>query len=491
MPIILPYSMRLLILHRTIARELLETLVFSTFGFTIVSILGMGFEYLQKGLPAPYLPSILSCLLAPIAVNALPMGCLCATTLTYSRLSAQQEIQAAQWSGVRLWTCAAPAILLGALASLACAVLNDRAVPASFARMRRIQENAAKELPLILAATSQPTYETPTQKIYIQSFEGNAFTGVTVMETTNSVTTRILNAREATVQYDAEHKAMQFQLVHGSLEDFDPGPPPRVTWEAEFDGYPFQIDFDKALESRSDWKDASLQEIREALRQRVAGNFSGSNEPAYASATQVLRMASYQDDRGTDVVLEESLPDGNARVHKSPEATIRIDAEKNFLAVAMSGGRMQTIVPNTKQVLDDAPFQEYACILPLDPDRLGLDPSHGPTSEAVRNFLKERVADSQRVWYKAKVELQERMSLAVAALCFTLVGVPLGIWLKHGNRLVSFGVSLLVVLCLYVPALAAGKSLSLSGRIPAWTGLWLPNVVMALAGLAFFRRVQK
>ena len=483
--------MRLLILHRTIATELLETLLFSTLGFTIVSVLGLGFQFLQNGMPSPYLPAFLACLLAPIAVNALPMGCLCATTLTYSRLSAQQEIQAAQWSGVRLWTCAAPAILLGALASLACAVLNDKAVPASYARMRRLQENAAKELPLILAATAEPVYATPTQKMYINGFEGEAFTGVTVMETTNSVTTRILNARQAIVRYDRDRKAMQFDLVRGSLEIFDPGPPPKITDQAEFERYPFSVAFDSALEARSDWKDATRQEIREALRRRAAGNFAGSGEPAYATSNQVLSMSSFQDDRATDVVLEEDLPDGNARVWKAREATIRIDVDQGFLAVGMSGGRVQTTVPNTKQVLDEAPFEQHAAILKMDPDRMGLDPEHRPTSEAVRNLIRERVVQSQQVWYKAKVEVQERMSLALAALCFTLVGVPLGIWLKHGNRLVSFGVSLLVVLCLYVPSLAAGKSLSLSGRIPAWAGLWLPNAVMAGSGLLFFRRVRR
>jgi lipopolysaccharide export LptBFGC system permease protein LptF len=143
-----------------------------------------------------------------------------------------------------------------------------------------------------------------------------------------------------------------------------------------------------------------------------------------------------------------------------------------------------------RRVLSETAFEAREESLPLDPKQLGLESGLHPSSEQVRKILRTRVMESQRLWYEAKVELQERMSTALAPLCFVAIGVPLGIWLRHGNRLVSFGASLLVVFALYIPALVAGKQMSLDGLIPAPVGLWLPNALMVAAGLLFGKRIR-
>ncbi len=452
----------------------------------------MAFELLRKGVPGEYLLASLPCLLPRIAVVTLTMGCLFATTLTYSRHASDQEIQAAQWSGVRLGTLAAPALLVGACVSLACVVLNDQVVPAANARLRRLKEQAARELPLLLAAVSEPTFATPTQKMYISGVRDNIFAGIVVMETTNSVTTRILNAREAIVHFDREQKFMQFDLIDGSVDIFDPGPPPGMIQHAVFERYPLRIAFDSSIEIWKDWTSATREEIRQALRHRLAGGSVAIGTPSYQVGERMLYLGDYEDDAATDVTLLETLPDGTCRALKAPRAEITIDLEKGRLALRLGPGREQQLdgLVEPRRVLSETPFASMDMDLPLDPGRLGLESTLRPTSEQVRAILRTRVLTSQRLWYEAKVELQERMSTALAPLCFVAIGVPLGVWLRHGNRLVSFGASLLVVFVLYVPALMAGKQMSLDGLIPAPVGLWLPNALMVTAGLVFGKLIR-
>lgn len=485
-------GVRVIILHRAILSEIVSTLLFSSLGFTVICILAMAFELLRNGVPGDYLLAFLPCLLPRIAVVTLTLGCLFATTLTYSRHASDQEIQAAQWSGVRLGTLAAPALLAGACISLVCVVLNDQAVPAANARLRRLKEQVARELPLLLAAVSEPTFATPTQKMFISGVRDNVFAGIVVMETTNSVTTRILNAREAVVHFDREQEFMTFDLIDGSVDIFDPGPPPGMVQHAVFERYPLRIAFDPSIEIWKDWTAATREEIRQAIRQRLAGGSVATGTPSYQVGEQMLYLGSYTRDAATDVILLEMLPDGTYRALKASRAGVTIDLEKGRLALRLGPGKAQRLngLVAPRRILSETPFASMDVDLPLDPGKLGLESCLHPSSEQVRKVLRTRVMESQRLWYGAKVELQERMSTALAPLCFVAIGVPLGVWLRHGNRLVSFGASLLVVFALYVPALMAGKQMSLDGLIPAPVGLWLPNALMVVAGLVFGKRIR-
>lgn len=485
--------MRLLILHRCILRELVATFLFAVTGFTFVFLAALIYQLSRNGMPPGYLAKFLPCLIPSAAVYTLPMGCLFAATLAYSRLAADQELQAAQWSGVRLWTCAAPAILLGAVVSLGCAVLNDRAVPAANQRQREFREEIARELPLVLAAMTEPIYGTDTQKMYINAVEGDVFRGVTVMETVNSVTTRILNAREALVHYDREHKTMRFELAGGTMEDFDPGPPPRLMNQVEFLTCPLPIAFDPALDIWKDWKAKTRREILEALRRRRAGERVEESGPTYSVGEQSLYLGDLRGDRATHMILAEKRADGSAHVIRADWADLAIRIEQSRIDLDLGPGRDQEVEALARpwKVVGQAAFPAGLRIsLPLDPQAAGLATGLEPSSEDIRNAFRARVLEGQRLWYEAKVEIQERMSSALLALCFTAIGVPLGIWLRHGNRLVSFGASLLVVFCLYVPAQAAGKQMSLSGRLPAPVGLWMPDAVLLAASLVFWRKVR-
>ena len=460
----------------------------------MIAVLATSFKMMREDLPAEYLWAFLPCLIPSLLVHTLPMSCLFATTLTYSRLSSDQEIQAAQWSGVRLGTLAAPALLLGAGASLACAVLNDQVLPRATARFQYLQEEAARRLPLILAATSEPVFGTPTQKMYISGFHGDVFSGVTVMETQNSVTVQVLNAAEAEVRYDPASRSMTFDLRNGSLVIFDPAHPLGFQ-EITFEQKDLHVAYDAEISVWKDWKAATRREIRQALLHRLSGGSVDQGDPTYSVGGRRLYIGGLKGDEGEDaedLVLFEELQDRTYHAYRSRTGRMSILPEENLLRLEMGPGVHQHLEGMVRplRILTEEPFGGYAEDLPLESGALGLKPGDHPTTAGVRAVLRARVQDAQQIWYRAKVELQERMAGALTALCFVMVGVPLGVRLRHGNRLVSFGASLLVVFCLYYPAMVAGKELSLTGRLPAAVGLWMPDLLMVGTG-AFLVRALK
>jgi len=87
------------------------------------------------------------------------------------------------------------------------------------------------------------------------------------------------------------------------------------------------------------------------------------------------------------------------------------------------------------------------------------------------------------------VEIQKKLAIPFSCLLFPLIGVPLGSRLKKGGRGVSLVISTAVALGYYM-LLVGGEGLGDRGRLPAVLAMWLPNVLVGLAGLTLFIRAS-
>ncbi len=82
----------------------------------------------------------------------------------------------------------------------------------------------------------------------------------------------------------------------------------------------------------------------------------------------------------------------------------------------------------------------------------------------------------------ALVELHWRFALPVAAIVLALVGIPLGISTRKGGKSLGVMLSLLLFFVYYI-LMAFGRSFAMQGRVSPVIGLWLANVLFALAGI--------
>ena len=82
----------------------------------------------------------------------------------------------------------------------------------------------------------------------------------------------------------------------------------------------------------------------------------------------------------------------------------------------------------------------------------------------------------------ALVELHWRFALPVAAIVLALVGIPLGISTRKGGKSLGVMLSLLLFFVYYI-LMAFGRSFAMQGRVSSVIGLWLANVLFALAGI--------
>ncbi|HEV7507098.1 MAG TPA: LPS export ABC transporter permease LptF [Thermoanaerobaculia bacterium] len=88
----------------------------------------------------------------------------------------------------------------------------------------------------------------------------------------------------------------------------------------------------------------------------------------------------------------------------------------------------------------------------------------------------------------AQVEIHKKFSIPVACLVFGLFALPLGINNRRGGKASGFALSI-GVLILYYILLNNGEEYARFGKMPPWLGMWLPNILLAVAG--FFLLVRR
>lgn len=135
-------------------------------------------------------------------------------------------------------------------------------------------------------------------------------------------------------------------------------------------------------------------------------------------------------------------------------------------------------------------FNSYQFAIPLD-DKLNSEEislREMPSSK-LRNIIKEN--------YKQKLPAGEyeneywlRWTIALAPLIFAFVGIPIGIMAGKGGKAIGFGMSLVVIFVYYM-LLVVALNLGEKNIVPSRYIMWLPNVVMGIAGIILFSKMVK
>ena len=83
-------------------------------------------------------------------------------------------------------------------------------------------------------------------------------------------------------------------------------------------------------------------------------------------------------------------------------------------------------------------------------------------------------------------EFHRKISISFATLVFIIIGISLGIFTKRGEKTVQFGIALAVIVAYYL-LMASGMAVSIKGLQPIALWMYLPNIILALVGIALFK----
>lgn len=91
---------------------------------------------------------------------------------------------------------------------------------------------------------------------------------------------------------------------------------------------------------------------------------------------------------------------------------------------------------------------------------------------------------------KLETELYQRLTIPMASLIFTLVGVPLGMQPNRNSSSMGFVVSIIIIFIYYSLMTMAG-AIGQSGAVEPMLAVWLPNIVGLISGIYLMRRASK
>jgi lipopolysaccharide export system permease protein len=92
--------------------------------------------------------------------------------------------------------------------------------------------------------------------------------------------------------------------------------------------------------------------------------------------------------------------------------------------------------------------------------------------------------------YSLSAEIHNKIAMAFSSFALLLIGIPLGITTKRGDKSVSYAMSL-IVFVFYWTLLIGGKALAQKGMAPPLLALQFANVFIGLIGFWMYRRLVR
>lgn len=126
--------------------------------------------------------------------------------------------------------------------------------------------------------------------------------------------------------------------------------------------------------------------------------------------------------------------------------------------------------------------------IPIDIAAAASPERNAPQSLSERSVA-SLLADKGAEWREARLEFHRRIAFPAACLVFALLGVPIGVRPRRGGRAAGL-ILTLVLIGGYYFLFVSGDHWAAQGRLDPWVGVWSANIVAALFGLFFLRRIE-
>ena len=174
------------------------------------------------------------------------------------------------------------------------------------------------------------------------------------------------------------------------------------------------------------------------------------------------------------------------RVIFAKEGTPYHDTQSAHFMLKLEDGTLQQLgehaKPDPKSLVQ---IKFDSCLLDLDAKRIPNGPGdfNDPRSMHIRDLaarIRTEKLNNQDARYD-EVEYHKKFSIPFSALAFAFIGIPLGLRSKAGSFLSPiFAVILVVVYELFIMYGQVGGPM---GKISPFWAMWLPNLILTLAGL--------
>jgi LPS export ABC transporter permease LptF len=165
--------------------------------------------------------------------------------------------------------------------------------------------------------------------------------------------------------------------------------------------------------------------------------------------------------------------------------------ERGIIKLKLVHGTSDEPDPKDPTKLYKLNFKTYD--LPLNVTEVSDKPGRKPKEMTIRELSDEieRLGEEGiKATYALSAEIHHKIALAMSCFAFLLIGIPLGITTRRGDKSMSLGLGL-VVLTLHWTLLIGGKALAQKGLVAPLVALEFPNFLIGGVGAYLYWRLAK
>ena len=447
-------------------------------------------DLVGKGLPSSVIAEFMALSIPFTVAMTMPMAVLVAVLYAFSRLAAENEINALKASGVGMWRVLRPVLVGGLAMSLIMVAFNDQVLPRANHRLAILQLDIFRTKPTF-ALREQVINTVKEGQLYLKAGDIDEATSdmrdVVIYDLSDQTRRRTIYAATGKLQLAANRRDLELTLFDGMMLEVpnkDPGELSRLFYK---------------------WDRMRVENVFSSYQETQTGTISkGDREMSICEMQLQLNRADFLARTARFEVEMARWEQGGSRGARppapSPHATpaglgkaycmllALFDVKKASAQApgARSAEAAKTAMQNAQAAAVPAPTPVLPNVVPdtapREPDEAGL--------KARLADAEYRLADSRRERNRYDVEIQKKFSLAAACVIFVLIGAPIALRFPRGGVGLVIGVSF-AIFGLYYVGLIGGETLADKGYLPPWLAMWGTNILLALAGLGLVARMGR
>ncbi len=535
----------LYILQKYILKELLRAFLLTAVALTCMLGFGGGLMDMlrSQGITAHEMIRLMVYLMPVVLAYSLPVAALFATTITYGRFSADNEINACRASGVNIYRLLFPAVILSILVSLVTFTLENYTIPSLAAKIEQLVKRDIQTLAYLelknrgyinrmnyamhcgrVESLAMPQLQRDgswspgqiqlSQVAFLRHerdfpvFYGTAKTALILFDNNNN--TSLISIHLNQVRAFNEERG---EMIQAAYYPIGPVPVPSMAaTKIKFLSLPklLLIHKDPFKFSRTeDAKKSLYASLRKSMAyEDIANRLSSQGTCKLTSAMDTCTLWVDKDKfrqhaKDGRIILEGNIAIQSTPKHGTPvkylpkSAVITATALSDELPPKL-GVEMKDVKVTEVRDKDSTRFTYH--------DRWEIGPFNVPEevlasaseekisintllssdrdfnfNDDMRNKLSFVNREKEGTISKSLAEIHSRLSYSFSALVLLLLGAGLGIIFRGGHFVSAFGLSFIPMMVVVV-MIMTGKQLSTSGLVQTGLGvIWLGVAVVALA----------
>ncbi len=400
-------------------------------------------RFLGKGLGFGILVEYVFLNMAWILALAVPMAVMVATLMAFGRLSADNEITAIRTSGVSYAAILAPALTFGTLICVALILFNNAVLPHANHRARLLSGDINRKRPDLAVEAGYFIDDLPNYSLLVRGRDGDQFTDILIFSKDNDKVQRTIYADRGSFQ--AIDDALLLFLEDGEIHELAL-PLLDEYRRLKFDRHRIVIPIDNLYLERRESALRGDREMNLEMMQEKIGDY-------------VRKMA----------VVRERM---SQRIASQTPFVLTGDTTR----VAVLG-----LVTRWQQVIRDSTGLAQSDSVRLGRRARNLERGIGGDFNLLASYGKSIS--------RYRVEIHKKFAIPFACIVLILVGAPVGIMARRGGFAVAAAMSL-GFFVIYWAFLIAGEELADRGRLSPFLAMWAGNMVLSVAGLFLYWRLQ-